>query len=79
MKNNPISQIFVELSNFQLKGAIWEIQEAEKTGVYGNDSLIRGYARRIGEITGMDVSSNLLAAQIGVMKEASYRFIQLVK
>lgn len=72
---NPITELYSNLHDVELKIMITEIQEAEKTGVFGDNSEIRKLCRKASEITGMDVSSNLLMVQFGVLKEASYRWL----
>jgi hypothetical protein len=73
---DQIQQVFKDLTDFELKEMVLEIQECEKTGVFENDSRIRVLCRVVGGITGMDVSSNLLTVQFGVLKECSFRWIK---
>ena len=54
---NPITELYKNLHDDELKIIIEEIRESEKTGVFGNDSEIRKLCRKISEITGMDNSS----------------------
>lgn len=72
---NPITELYSNLLDVELKIMIVEIQEAEKTGAFGNDSEIRKLCRKTAEITGMDISSNLLMVQLGVLKECAYRWL----
>lgn len=73
---DQIQQVFKDLTDFELKEMVLEMQECEKTGVFENDSRIRTLCRVVGGITGMDVSSNLLTVQFGVLKECSFRWIK---
>ena len=72
---NPIQKVFNDLTDNELKEMVSEIQECEKTGVFEDDSQIRSLCRVVGEITGMDVSSNLLTVQFGVLKECAFRWV----
>lgn len=72
---NPITELYSNLHDVELKIMVTEIREAEKTGVFGNDSEIRKLCRKTAEITGMDVSSNLLMVQLGVLKESAFRWL----
>jgi hypothetical protein len=72
---NPIQKVFKDLTDTELKEMVLEIQECEKTGVFEYDSRIRTLCRIVGGITGMDVSSNLLTVQFGVLKECSFRWV----
>ena len=73
---NTIKQLYLDLSNTELTLLIREIRESEVTGVFPDNSLIRDLCRKSANITGMDVSSNLLMVQIGVLKEGSYRWLE---
>lgn len=73
---NPITELYKNLHDVELKIMVEEIREAEKTGTFGNDSEIRKLCRKTSEITGMDVSSNLLMVQMGVLKEAAFRWLE---
>ena len=73
---SSIKNLYSNLSDDKLKIAIEEIKHAETTGVFGDDSIIRNLCRETAKITNMDVSSNLLMVQIGVLKEAAYRWIE---
>jgi hypothetical protein len=72
---NAIKKVFKDLTDTELKEMVLEIQEAEKTGVFEMDSRIRVLCRVVGGITGMDVSSNLLTVQFGVLQESSFRWV----
>jgi hypothetical protein len=72
---NAIKKVFKDLTDTELKEMVLEIQEAEKTGVFENGSRIRVLCRVVGGITGMDVSSNLLTVQFGVLQESSFRWV----
>ena len=73
---NSIKTLYSSLSDEKVKIAVEEIKHAEATGVFGDDSIIRNLCRATAKITNMDVSSNLLMVQIGVLKEAAYRWIE---
>ena len=73
---NPIKQLYSDLTNVELEVLVKEIRESEKTGVFQNESEIRNLCRKTSEITRMDVSSNLLMVQLGVLKEAAFRWLE---
>lgn len=73
---NPITELYKNLHDVELKIIIEEIRESEKTGTFGNDSEIRKLCRKTSEITRIDVSSNLLMVQMGVLKEAAFRWLE---
>ena len=72
---SDIKKLYSNLSDDKLRVAVEEIKNAEETGVFGDDSIIRNLCRETAKITNMDVSSNLLMVQVGVLKEAAYRWI----
>ena len=72
---NPIKQLFSDLSDEEVIIGINEIKDAETTGVFQNDSISRELCRKSSKITGMDVSSNLLHTQVGILKEGAYRWL----
>jgi hypothetical protein len=73
---NPITELYKNLHDVELKIMVEEIKESEKTGTFGDDSEIRQLCRKTSEITGMDVSSNLLMVQMGVLKESAFRWLK---
>ena len=72
---SDVKKLYSNLSDDKLRIAVEELKHAETTGVFGDDSIIRNLCRETAKITNMDVSSNLLMVQIGVLKEAAYRWI----
>lgn len=74
---NPIQQLYISLSDEELTAILTEIKESDITGVLPDNSLTRNLCREAVKITGMDVSSNLLMVQIGVLKEGAYRWLSL--
>jgi predicted HAD superfamily phosphohydrolase len=74
-----INELFKNLNDTELTIIIGEINECEKTGTFGDESEIRKLCRKTSEITGMDISSNLLMVQMGVLKEAAFRWLEKIK
>ena len=72
---SSIKTLYSSLSDDKVKIAVEECKSAETTGVFGDDSIIRNLCRETAKITNMDISSNLLMVQIGLLKEAAYRWI----
>lgn len=75
---NPIAELYKNLNDTELTIIIREIRESEKTGVFQEESQIRNLCRKTSEITGMDISSNLLMVQMGVLKEAAFRWLNII-
>lgn len=73
---NPINELYKNLTDSELTIIIGEIRESEKTGTFGNESEIRKLCRKTSEITNLDISSNLLMVQMGVLKEAAFRWLE---
>lgn len=71
---NPIVQIFTKLSDDELYDAITDIDKAEQTGAYEDDSIIRNLATKVAEINQQDVSINLFITQVSVLREVSKRW-----
>ena len=76
---SSIKTLYSSLSDDKVKIAVEECKSAETTGVFGDDSIIRNLCRETAKITNMDISSNLLMVQIGVLKEAAYRWIETLE
>ena len=76
---NPIRKLYTELTNDELVVLLSEIESCEKTGLYPNDAKIRELCRKTASITGLDVSSNLLHVQIGILREGSFRWLNIKK
>jgi hypothetical protein len=74
---NPIVKLFNELSDADVQTALNDFIEAEKTGIYPMDSIIRTLAKQCAEITKVDTSSNLLMVQMNVLKEGALRWVKL--
>ena len=79
MKNteNPIVKLFSNLSDEDVMQALNEYIEAESTGIFSDDSMVRKLARQCSEITLMDTSSNLLMVQMNVLIEGSLRWMSI--
>ena len=71
---NPINKLYSDLTNDELLFLIDEIIIGEETGSFPIDAKIRDLCRKTAEITGMDISSNLMIVQIGVLKESAFRW-----
>lgn len=71
---NPILQIFTQLTDEELYSAINDIDKAEKSGAYEDDSIIRNLATKVAEINQQDVSMNLFITQVSVLREVSKRW-----
>jgi hypothetical protein len=72
---NPIKKLYTDLTDEQVISGILEIKDAEITGIIPNDSIIRELCRESAKITGMDVSSNMLHTQVGILKEGAMRWL----
>jgi hypothetical protein len=74
MKKNSITELYRSLSTNDIIKVINEIEYCETNGSFPEYSLIRELCKRTATITGLDVSSNLMHVQMGVLKEASFRW-----
>lgn len=71
---NQIKDIFTRLTEAELIELLTEMRIADDKGYYENDSKVRDLCREVAEITGMDLSSNLMHTQMQILKEAAYRW-----
>jgi hypothetical protein len=71
---NLILDYYKNISDSDLRLAITEIRESEETGIIGD--IVRNHTSSVREITGSYVSLDLSMVQIGLMKEASFRWIK---
>lgn len=69
---NKIKELFSSMSDSELKEAIEELRESEKTGLIGD--VVREYARRTGEITGGSTTTDFYMTQVNILKEAAFRW-----
>lgn len=72
---NPIKKLYSDLTDEQVISGINEIKDADITGIIPTDSIIRELCRKSAKITGMDVSSNMLHTQVGILKEGAMRWL----
>ncbi len=75
---NEILKLYTSLSDNDLLEAIEEIKYCEFHGFYPENSMIRELSKKTAEITLQDISSNLLMVQMGVLKEAAFRWSNLL-
>ena len=75
MVENPISKIFNDISDEELRQGITEMQEDDKTG-FTRDGVVRKYAHETMNITSENFSSVLLMTQINLLRQAAYRWIR---
>lgn len=72
---NLILDYYENISDSDLRLAIAEIRESDVNSIIGD--IVRNHARNISKITGSGgVSLDLYMTQIGLMKEASFRWIK---
>ena len=69
-----IQEIYKKLSDLEILEFLTDMENCENNGSFPDDSIIRKLCKQTTEITGLDVSSNLLMVQMGVLKEAAYRY-----
>lgn len=72
VKVNKVIELFVAISNEELKQAIIEIREASVSGFYKEDGLIRKYSKLSSEVTG--VTCDHFITTINLVKEAAFRW-----
>ena len=71
---NPIQNLYTDLLDDELLILIDELAISEETGSFPMDAKIRDLCKKTAQITGMDISSNLMMVQIGVLKESAFRW-----
>jgi vacuolar-type H+-ATPase subunit F/Vma7 len=70
---NKITKIFMDLSNEDLKKAINEIIEDNQLGII-RDGFVKKIAKDIDEINRQSVSTNLFFSEVGLLREAAFRW-----
>lgn len=69
---NKLHELFNNISDSELKEAIQEIKNSEKTGHVGD--IVRNYARLSGEITGGFTTTDFFMTQVNLLKQAAFRW-----
>ena len=70
---NPIKKLFAEIPMEDLREAVLEIKESDKTGFIKEGGLIRKYAKLSGELTGGFTTTDFFMTTINILKEYSFR------
>jgi len=76
---NPIKKLYKDLSNEELILLVQELEKSDETGTFPEDSQVREMCRKSAEITGMDMASNIMMTQINICKEASTRWLSVMR
>lgn len=71
---NPIKELFESISDDELKLIIKEIKEDAPTGIIRTNGGIRRYAKKVTDITGNSVSTDLFITEMNLLREAAFRF-----
>lgn len=75
MKTNPITQMFNNISDEEIRQGIKEIREDSETGIIC-EGVVRKYAAKMAEITSNDnVGMHLMAAEINILRQGAYRWL----
>lgn|SRR5574343_101775 len=69
---NKIKELFQSMTDAELREAVEEIKESEKTGFIGD--VVRGWAKKSGEITGGFTTTDFFMTQMNILKEAAFRW-----
>lgn len=73
--NNPITEVFANLTDAELIEAINEMREDDLKGIIRIDGWVRRITNKICEIPVEDIIlTHLMTTIIGLYKEAAYRF-----
>lgn len=75
---NPIVKLFTDITDAELKEAILEMIEDEKTGTIRTDGVVIKYALLCADITSTSVSTNLFMAHVNLTKEAAFRWVSKI-
>jgi len=74
---NPITEIYENLTDEQIKEAVLEMKEDEKMGLIRMDGWVRKLTKKVCEITGeTNLSTHLFLTQNSILREAAYRFVK---
>jgi hypothetical protein len=71
---NPITELFINISDEELRDAIQEIMESDKTGIIKENGVVRKYGKLTGELTGGFTTTDFYMVQINLLKEAAFRW-----
>ena len=74
--DNPVVDLFTEITDGELRQGIKEIQEDEQTGIIRIDGVVRKYSHKVQEITHANFSMTLFLTQTSLLREAAYRWIK---
>lgn len=72
---NQIESIFKNLNDDELRTAISEMIEDDKSGIIRYDGYVRQLTEKVVEITNQPYSTQLFLTTISLYKEAAYRFV----
>ena len=74
---NKITEIYTNLTNEELREAILEMKEDERTGLIRTDGWVRRLTKQVCETIGDNsVSTHLFLTQSNLFREAAYRFVK---
>ncbi len=71
---NPITKLFSDISDEELKAAIIEIKQSDITGYVADNGYVRKYAKLTGEITGGFTTTDFYMTTINFLKQAAFRW-----
>jgi len=75
MKTNPITTMFNNIPDEEIRQGIMEIQEDSETGIIC-EGIVRKYAKKMAELTHNDnVGVHLMAAEINILRQGAYRWL----
>lgn len=77
--NNKIQDFFSSIPEEVLEVCLQEIFESEETGFIKENALFRVYMKKLNEITEGMTPNDILMCSVGIMKEASKRWLDLIK
>ena len=72
---NTMTLLVTELGDTELIKGVKEIQASDKTGIIGENDLVRDIAKECNKFNFQGVGTNLFLAQQLILKEAAYRWV----
>lgn len=73
---NPIIKLFEDISDEDLREAILELKESDKTGFIKEGGYVRKYAKLTGDITGSATTTDFFMTTVNLLKQAAFRWIK---
>lgn len=71
---NKIVELFENISDEDLKKAVLELKESDKTGYIKEGGYVRKYAKLTGDITNSFTTTDFFMTTVNLLKQAAFRW-----